>query len=82
MKGGGRDFTKKRCRCKVALDMQNNYEYRPVLRKCHLMHFNDNKYRFQSRRTKHQYDRGDITAINPIAVLLATDREWNTSIFN
>jgi hypothetical protein len=24
------------------------------------MHFNDNKYRFQSRRNKHQYDKGDV----------------------
>lgn len=62
-----------RCRCKVGLDMQNNYEYRPNLKKCHLLHFNDNKYRFQSRRMKHQYDRGDVTAVNPITYLFAEE---------
>lgn len=33
MKGGGRDFTKRRCRCKVAFDMQNGYDYKPMLKK-------------------------------------------------
>jgi hypothetical protein len=37
------------------------------------MHFNDNKYRFQSRRNKHQHDRGDVALVNSIATLLKTD---------
>eukprot|EP01036_Dinobryon_divergens_P032366 gene32366-41935_t len=32
MKGGGRDWTKNRCRCKVSFDMQNFFEYVPKLR--------------------------------------------------
>lgn len=71
MKGGGRDWTKNRCRCKVSFEMQNFFEYRPVLRRCHLMHLNDNKYRFQSKRTKHAYDKGDVTKVNPLYTLLA-----------
>lgn len=70
MKGGGRDFTKVRCRCKVGFDMQNGYQYYPVLRRCHLMHLNDNKYRFQSSRQKHVNDKGDVTQPSPLAALL------------
>lgn len=54
--------------------MQNFYEYKPMLKKCHLMHFNDNKYRFQSRRTKHVYDKGDVTVPSPLAKLLAGEK--------
>jgi hypothetical protein len=57
----------------VALDMQNNFNYQPLLNKCHLLHFNDNKYRFQSRRMKHQYDKGDVTAVNPMALFFSND---------
>ncbi len=46
MRGGGRDWGK-RCRCKVAFDFLNDLAYRPMNWKCHLLHFNDNKYRFQ-----------------------------------
>lgn len=34
------------------------------------MHFNDNKYKFQSKRSKHVYDRGDVTMHNPLVKLL------------
>ena len=34
-----------RCRCKVSFDMQNFFEYKPALKRCHLVHLNDNKYR-------------------------------------
>lgn len=61
----------RRCRCKVSFDMQNHFEYKPMLKRCHLMHFNDNKYRFQSKRTKHVYDKGDVTQPSPLAKLLA-----------
>jgi hypothetical protein len=64
-------FSCDRCRCKVGLDMQNGFDYRPILKKCHLMHFNDNKYRFQSKRTKHTYDRGDVTQASALATLLS-----------
>ncbi len=60
-----------RCRCKVGLEMQNFYEFRPMVRKCHLMHFNDNKYKFESKRKKHVNDKGDVTAPSPLAILLA-----------
>lgn len=33
------------------------------------MHFNDNKYKFQSKRSKHVYDKGDVTAYNPLVKL-------------
>ena len=39
--------------------------------RCHLMHFNDNKYRFQSKRTKHTYDKGDVTQPCALSHLLA-----------
>eukprot|EP01038_Epipyxis_sp_PR26KG_P008885 gene8885-11984_t len=73
MRNGGRDFTKNRCRCKVAFDMINGFEYKPLLRKCHLMHFNDNKYRFQSKRNKFVYDKGDVTEYNALAKLFMKD---------
>ncbi len=47
MRGGGRDNGCKMCRCKVAFDFLNDLAYRPMNWKCHLLHFNDNKYRFQ-----------------------------------
>jgi hypothetical protein len=34
------------------------------------MHFNDNKYRFQSKRTKHQYDKGYVTIPSPLMNLI------------
>ena len=70
LRGGGRDHTANRCRCKVAFDMMNNMEYKPYPQRCHLLHLNDNKYRFQSRRNKHAYDRGSITAPSPVADML------------
>jgi hypothetical protein len=70
MRNGGRDYVATRCRCKVAFDMINGFEYKPVLDKCHLMHYNDNKYKFQSRREKHVNDKGDIFAPTPIVALL------------
>ena len=68
MRNGGRDWGNNipRCRCKVAFDMINGFEFKPVLSKCHLMHFNDNKYRFQSNREKHVNDKGDVTIVNPV----------------
>jgi hypothetical protein len=33
------------------------------------MHFNDNKYRFQSKRSKYAYDLGDVTVHNPLVKL-------------
>jgi hypothetical protein len=70
MKGGGRDFTKYRCRCKVGFDMQNGITYSPQVDRCHLMHFNDNKYRFQSNRQNHVHDNGDVTQFSPLSTLL------------
>jgi hypothetical protein len=64
-----------RCRCRVALDMQNNYAFHPMLKRCHLLHFNDNKFRFQSNRMKRQFDKGDVTLVNPIAALLGEKRD-------
>jgi len=76
-RAGGRDSGKEtpRCRCKVALDMMNGYSFKPHIDKCHLMHLNDNKYRFQSKRLKKKdgstaYDNGDITQPNPSSTLL------------
>lgn len=81
MKGGGRDWTKVRCRCKVGFDMQNGYDYRPVLKKCHLMHFNDNKHRFQSKRTKHVYDKGDVTVPCPLVKMMESLPQMNYSAY-
>jgi hypothetical protein len=66
MRNGGRDAGKDipRCRCKVAFDMMNGYEYKPMPKKCHLMHLNNNKYRFESRRAKHVHDKGNILSPN------------------
>ncbi len=63
MRNGGRDWGSitPRCRCKVAFDMINGFEYKPLLNKCHILHFNDNKYRFESSKGKHESDRGDVT---------------------
>ena len=74
MKGGGRDWgaTIPRCRCKVAFDMINGFEYKPNLEKCHLLHLNDNKYRFQSKRDKHVHDKGDVAKHSPLAGLYET----------
>jgi hypothetical protein len=58
----------------VSFEMQNHFEYKPMLKKCHLMHFNDNKYRFQSKRTKFVYDRGDVTLPSPLAKLLVSEK--------
>jgi hypothetical protein len=79
MRGGGRDHTSMRCRCKVAFDMMNGFEYRPIPERCHLVHLNDNKYRFQSRRGKRTSDRGEITAHSTVALTLATLDDENTS---
>lgn len=51
--------------------MQNFFEYKPALKRCHLIHLNDNKYRFQSKRTKHVYDKGDVTQLSPITKMLS-----------
>eukprot|EP00605_Chrysophyceae_sp_TOSAG23-4_P000234 GSChrysophyteH1.ASY1.ANO1.271.1 assembled CDS len=70
MRNGGRDWVSTRCRCKVSFDMINGFAYKPVLNKCHLMHYNDNKYKFQSRREKHANDHGDIFTPSPLASLM------------
>jgi len=70
MRNGGRDYVATRCRCKVSFDMINGFEYKPMLKRCHLMHFNDNKYKFQVRREKHANDHGSIDEINPIVTSL------------
>ena len=71
MRNGGRDAGNNipRCRCKVAFDMINGFEYKPILDRCHLMHFNDNKFLFQSRREKHANDHGNIQEYNAVAKL-------------
>lgn len=85
MRGGGRDWGK-RCRCKVAFDMINHLVYKPVLDKCHLLHFNDNKYRFQlirkhgKRKSKQSdyvfdHDNGNILDYNPIAYLYMNKKD-------
>jgi len=70
MRNGGRDYVATRCRCKVAFDMINGFEYKPMLKRCHLMHFNDNKYKFQARREKHANDHGSVDETNPIVAAL------------
>jgi hypothetical protein len=68
--------------------MANHLVYKPLLNKCHLIHLNDNKYRFQLIRAhgkkkkahgnqQHQHvvfdnDNGDITLPNPISVLFGS----------
>ncbi len=78
MKGGGRDWGSNipRCRCKVGFDMMNGHSYMPHLNKCHLVHLHHNKYRFQSGRMKHKWDRGSVHELNPIA------RFWQNSYDN
>lgn len=70
MRGGGRDHTLNRCRCKVSFDMMNGMEFRAIPEKCHLIHLNDNKYRFQSRRMKHAQDHGSLSEYVPIVSML------------
>ena len=70
MRNGGRDYVSTRCRCKVSFDMINGFEYKPVLNKCHLMHYNDNKYKFQARREKHVNDKGSIFEPSPIVPMM------------
>ena len=70
MRGGGRDHTLNRCRCKVSFDMMNGYEFRAIPEKCHLIHLNDNKYRFQSRRMKHSQDKGSLSEYVPLVTML------------
>lgn len=96
MRGGGGSWGRNVCRCKVAFDMINQLSYRPVLYKCHLIHLNDNKYRFQLIRTHgkkgkkghHEklvfdHDNGNITAVSPIASLYMNDIDgFSTSIFS
>jgi hypothetical protein len=65
----------KRCRCKVAFEMTNFYEFKPHLNRCHLLHFNDNKYRFQSRRDKHKFDAGSIFEPCPMAKMIVNGRK-------
>lgn len=69
MRNGGRDYGREtpRCRCKVAFDMINGFEYKPLTNRCHLMHLNDDKFAFQSNREKHTNDKGDIKEENPVA---------------
>ena len=51
MRGGGRDSpSAKRCRCKVGFELINWLSYQPVPEKCHLYHFNNNKYRFREHK--------------------------------
>ncbi len=58
MRGGGRDGPRSpRCRCKVGLELNNFYAYRPMPDTCHLAHFNNNKYRFQFRRIEAERER-------------------------
>lgn len=86
-RGGGRDWGKT-CRCKVAFDMMNHYAFKPVLNRCHMLHFNDNKYRFQlirdhgtKKRVKFAFthDNGDITAYNPIARMFSSTEPTHSS---
>ena len=49
--------------------MQNFFEYVPKLRRCHLVHLNDNKYRFQANREKHVHDKGNVEEVNAIAFM-------------
>mmetsp|Transcript_13950 Transcript_13950/g.14041 ORF Transcript_13950/g.14041 Transcript_13950/m.14041 type:complete len:91 (+) Transcript_13950:108-380(+) len=88
MRGGGRDAGKDtpRCRCKVAFDMMNGYTYRPFIDKCHLMHLNENKYRFQSKRLAKkkdqvQYGHGDSVELNPAVILLFSKQQYNSTIY-
>lgn len=88
LRGGGGNWGRNICRCKVGFDMINHLSFKPVLNKCHLIHLNDNKYRFQLIRThskkgkKHamenfifEHDNGNITAYNPIAVLYRNEHD-------
>lgn len=52
--------------------MMNGYEYKPMPKRCHLMHFNDNKFRFQSKRLKHAQDRGSVLDANPAGQMFAS----------
>jgi hypothetical protein len=71
MRNGGRDYGNgPRCRCKVAFDLINGFEYKPLVDKCHLLHLNDEKYLFQSRREKHINDKGSIFEENGVAMML------------
>jgi hypothetical protein len=54
--------------------MTNFYEFKPHLNRCHILHFNDNKYRFQSRRDKHKFDQGSIFVYSPIARMIVSGR--------
>ena len=69
MRNGGRDYGRDtpRCRCKVAFDMINGFEYKPLPNRCHLMHLNDDKFAFQSNREKHVNDKGSVKEKNPVA---------------
>lgn len=71
-RGGGRDFTKNRCRCKVGFDMMNHLTYKPMPNKCHLMHLNDNKFRFESNRGKGKDDKGSVLIPAPVSKLFAS----------
>ena len=68
-RNGGRDAGVRapRCRCKVGFDMTDQ-AFIPRLDKCYLAHLHDGKYRFQSRRFKHDWDRGNASTHNPLAV--------------
>jgi len=72
MRNGGRDYGNNipRCRCKVAFDMINGFEYKPMLKRCHLMHFNDNKFRFQGdyNNARENVFRALLLAVSPIFV--------------
>lgn len=73
MKGGSRDHSPRRCRCKVGFDMQNGFTFHALLDRCHLMHFNDNRYRVQYLRQGHHHQLGDLTVPNPLYHLLLRD---------
>ncbi len=44
------------------------------------MHFHDNKYRFQSRRFKHEFDAGDIFKYNPLAEFYSKHLQFDANI--
>jgi hypothetical protein len=67
-------FRAPRCRCRVAFDMTDQ-AFVPRLDRCYLAHFHDNKYRFQSRRFKHEWDGGNYTTPNPIALFYGSRQD-------
>ncbi len=68
--GGRHAVVEFRCRCKVGFEMTlvGNTPGAPhpdvASHKCHLMHFNNDRFEFDSRRSKRKYDKGDIRKPN------------------